>query len=153
LLKYAKKIKAGGHIQLFPTLIARKSKESYSHDLTNWFSRGFIRKITEDKQKVFHSFRHGFVSNLNNKTDVKEHIISHLVGHSNEKNMTRDIYTDTPTSDILREALMKVYSNKFNWSHIQSEVRKIDLLNEIDEDEQVKDVWDVGLLDLPTKLI
>ncbi len=153
LLKYAKRVKAGGHIQLFPTLKARKSKESYSHDLTNWFSRGFIRKITEDKQKVFHSFRHGFVSNLNNKTDVKEHIISHLVGHSNEKNMTRDIYTEVPSSDILREALMKVYSNKFNWSHIQSEVLKIDLLNEIDEDDQEKDTWDVGLLDLPTKLL
>ncbi len=107
--------------QLFPAL--RPVKNNYAH----YFSKRFGDKLNEIKEsgliignsKTFHSFRHAFVSYLNNKTQVKEHIISYLVGHANSQNMTRGRYTTTPSNEDLLQALQLNHCNILDWSHVE----------------------------------
>jgi hypothetical protein len=69
--------------------------------------------------KTFHSFRHTLITYLNNKTQIKEHIISYLVGHANNQNMTRNRYTSTPAMEDLLQALQLNHWHVLNWKNVE----------------------------------
>lgn len=120
-LEYVNKIKKQKHKQLFPALIPYE--EQYGFYLSKWFSR-FGRKYIKDTKKVFHSFRHSFIDNLNNKLDVKTSVVSWLVGHENNENTTSHVYTKRPPMDIMFSVLSKNYHDEINWSKISVELAK-----------------------------
>lgn len=130
LLKYAQVMHRAGHVQLFHQITPRKNGESYSHDFTNWSSRGFVNKITSDERKTFHSLRHGFITYLNSHPFVKEHYISYLVGHSNVENttMTSKIYTHSEDFNMLKQVLNALFIDKLDFQSVKNEITKIEEL-------------------------
>jgi integrase len=79
LVRYVERLRAQGHDRLFPTL--ELTEDGYGKMPSRWFGRFKERcGITEKHTKVFHSFRHTFISTLLNN-DVPETAIAPIVGH------------------------------------------------------------------------
>jgi integrase len=79
LLRYVDRLRAQGHDRLFPTL--ELTEDAYGKMPSRWFGRfkkrcGIMKKHT----KVFHSFRHTFISSLLDD-NVPETTIAPIVGH------------------------------------------------------------------------
>ena len=60
----------------------RLSLGKYGRYYGSWFGRFLRKHITNDKKKVFHSFRHSF-ANILKQAGVAESIIAELMGHKN----------------------------------------------------------------------
>jgi integrase len=75
--------------------------------LLAWNRRFNREHISEDKCKVFHSFRHTFTDALK-QAGILETIISELVGHSTSESMTMGRYGKRYQPKVLLEALMKL---------------------------------------------
>jgi integrase len=89
LLRHVEKLRTMGEIRLFPELNLRR--DGFSHAASNWFRRHKIKcGITTKQTKVFHSFRHTFISTLLDD-EVPEHIIAQIVGHEG-KLITSQVY-------------------------------------------------------------
>ncbi|MGZ3182930.1 MAG: site-specific integrase [Telluria sp.] len=79
LIRYVEKMRLEGHERLFPTL--KLTEDGYGKVPSQWFGRFKARcGITQKHTKVFHSFRHTFISSLLNN-DVPETSIAPIVGH------------------------------------------------------------------------
>lgn len=79
LIRYVDWLRAQGHERLFPTL--ELTEDGYGKMPSRWFGRFKERcGITDKHTKVFHSFRHTFISSLLNN-DVPETAIAPIVGH------------------------------------------------------------------------
>jgi integrase len=79
LIRYVERLRAQGHDRLFPTL--ELTEDGYGKMPSRWFGRFKERcGIREKHTKVFHSFRHTFISSLLNN-DVPETAIAPIVGH------------------------------------------------------------------------
>lgn len=79
LVRYVERLRARGHHRLFPTL--ELTEDGYGKMPSRWFGRFKERcGIMEKHTKVFHSFRHTFISTLLNN-DVPETAIAPIVGH------------------------------------------------------------------------
>jgi len=79
LIRYVDRLRGQGHDRLFPTL--ELTEDGYGKMPSRWFGRFKIRcGIMEKHTKVFHSFRHTFISSLLNN-DVPETAIAPIVGH------------------------------------------------------------------------
>jgi integrase len=79
LIRHVDRLRAQGHDRLFPTL--ELTEDGYGKMPSRWFGR-FKKRcgIMEKHTKVFHSFRHTFISSLLNN-DVPETAIAPIVGH------------------------------------------------------------------------
>jgi len=79
LIRYVERLRAQGHDRLFPNL--ELTEDGYGKMPSRWFGR-FKKRcgIMEKHTKVFHSFRHTFISSLPNN-DVPETAIAPIVGH------------------------------------------------------------------------
>lgn len=83
LLRYVEQLRAQGHTRLFP-MVKPHPDNGYGHQPSKWF--GLFKKrcgITEKHVKVFHSFRHTFISALLDD-EVPESTIAPIVGHEGE---------------------------------------------------------------------
>lgn len=79
LIRYVERMRAQGRDRLFPTL--ELTNDGYGKIPSRWFGRFKERcGITEKHTKVFHSFRHTFISTLLNN-DIPETAIAPIVGH------------------------------------------------------------------------
>ncbi len=78
---FEKYLKSVTHKRIWPTL--KPSRDGYGQHFQRWYGRFNRYYVTNDKRKVFHSFRHGFANTLK-QTGVQESIISELMGHANE---------------------------------------------------------------------
>jgi integrase len=79
LIRYVDRLRAQGHDRLFPTL--ELTEDGYGKMPSRWFGRFKQRcGIMEKHTKVFHSFRHTFISSLLNN-NVPETDIAPIVGH------------------------------------------------------------------------
>ncbi|NIA54859.1 site-specific integrase [Massilia sp. TW-1] len=79
LVRYVERLRAQGYDRLFPTL--ELTEDGYGKLPSRWFGRFKERcGIMEKHTKVFHSFRHTFISTLLNN-DVPETAIAPIVGH------------------------------------------------------------------------
>lgn len=89
LVRHVERLRQQGHERLFPTL--ELTEDGYGKLPSRWFGRfkercGIVGKHT----KVFHSFRHTFISTLLN-CDVPETAIAPIVGHEG-KLVTSKVY-------------------------------------------------------------
>jgi integrase len=79
LVRYVERLRAQSHNRFFPTL--ELTEDGYGKMPSRWFGRFKERcGIMEKHTKVFHSFRHTFISTLLN-SDVPETAIAPIVGH------------------------------------------------------------------------
>lgn len=79
LVRYVERLRAKGYDRLFPKL--ELTEDGYGKIPSRWFGRFKERcGIMEKHTKVFHSFRHTFISTLLNN-DVPETAIAPIVGH------------------------------------------------------------------------
>ncbi len=83
LLRYVDAMRERKHVHLFPEL-SRTRRDGPSHAASNWFQR-FRKKvgITSKQETVFHSFRHGFITNLLD-SGITPHLLAPIVGHEAE---------------------------------------------------------------------
>lgn len=89
LIRYVDRLRAQGHDRLFPTL--KLTDEGYGKMPSRWFGRFKERcGIMEKHTKVFHSFRHTFISTLLDN-NVEETAIAPIVGHDG-KLITGQVY-------------------------------------------------------------
>lgn len=106
-LEYAKKIQDKGHSYLFPYLV--DGANGRGKNVGRQFSI-YLRddlKITNDR-KVFHSFRHSFITRLHTINSNKAHVIQ-LVGHEDDS-----VHFGTYTHDVGLKALQDTV-NKLNY--------------------------------------
>ena len=75
-LEYHQSVK---HERLWPNI--NRGRDGYAHLFGKWYQRFNRSCITEDKRKVFHSFRHTFTDTLK-QAGVQEQLIAELVGHT-----------------------------------------------------------------------
>lgn len=103
--RYVQKVKQEGHQRVLPEL--KKIKFRYSHAPSRWF--GYFRKKcgVTDKDKTFHSFRHGFINYLKQK-EVNFAMIKQLVGHT-DSDITSGFYGKSfPPEKLYREVISKM---------------------------------------------
>ena len=90
LLRYVEQMRQIKQVHLFPEL-SRTRRDGPAQAPSNWFQRFRARVgITTKQESVFHSFRHGFITNLLDG-DIAPHQVAPIVGH--ESNLiTGQIY-------------------------------------------------------------
>lgn len=83
ILRYVALLREKKQTQLFPEL-SRERRDGPAHAASNWFGR-FREKVgITDKQAVFHSFRHLFITNILDTGLITEHLLAPVVGHEAE---------------------------------------------------------------------
>jgi len=75
-LEYFKSLQ---HDRLWPNI--QKGRDGYAHLFGKWYQRFNRSSITNDRKKVFHSFRHNFTDGLK-QAGVQNQVIAELVGHT-----------------------------------------------------------------------
>lgn len=100
LLRYVAALRGAGQERLFPELSHRR--DGFAHAASNWFQRYKKRCGIEGKHtKVFHSFRHTFISALLDD-DVPEHAVAQIVGHEAQLITGRSIGTQETRQNASR---------------------------------------------------
>lgn len=99
-LQYVEGMK--GYPRLWMKLSWRK-EDGYSNGFGNWFRRFNRQHVTDDPQKVFHSFRHNVADTLKQK-GVSEAAIAELLGHAHAS-ITTSRYGKRYQPKVLLDAL------------------------------------------------
>ena len=91
LLKYVAQQKQQGNERLWPNVYSTKNGQ-WSDATSKWYGKLNRAYITENKKKVFHSFRHTFITNLiEHKVPVE--IVETLDGHKPKNaSIATDVY-------------------------------------------------------------
>lgn len=103
LLNHIEQIKSEGHDRLWPHL-TYSNINGYSNLFGKWFQRFNRQNISQDRRKVFHSFRHTFANKLKQQ-GVSESIIAELLGHKNHS-ITMGRYGKKYKPKVMLDALM-----------------------------------------------
>lgn len=83
LLRYVETLREKKQIHLFQEL-SRTRRDGPAQAASNWFQRFRARVgITTKQETVFHSFRHGFITNLLD-AGVTPYLVAPIVGHEGE---------------------------------------------------------------------
>lgn len=83
LLRYIESLRGKKQVYLFPEL-SRTRRDGPAQAASNWFQRFRARVgITTKQETVFHSFRHGFITNLLD-AGVAPYLVAPIVGHEGE---------------------------------------------------------------------
>ena len=83
LLRYVEAMREKKQIYLFPEL-SRTRRDGPAQAASNWFQRFRARVgITTRQETVFHSFRHGFITNLLD-SGITPYLVAPIVGHEAE---------------------------------------------------------------------
>lgn len=98
--------------RLFPDLAA--FRDGYGHSFKKFMP--LIRDcVTDDKYKVFHSFRHG-VATLLSRAKASTTFAADLLGHSRPGNLiTTEVYTGRSTIDLLNETVNLIQFSNVNF--------------------------------------
>ena len=97
----------------------------YSADFSKWYRYYINRKyITDDKRKVFHSFRHTTAQRLID-ADVRGEHIAEILGHTQDLQMTFTRYGDGVPPKLLQEAVKKIdFSDIANLQDVIASIKK-----------------------------
>jgi integrase len=115
LLRYVEILRQKGETRLFPEI--NEGRDGYAQIPSKWFQRhkkkcGIMGKHT----KVFHSFRHTFISALLDK-GVAEHLVARVVGH--ETNLiTGNVYWNQKNAIERKPIIDKYQPPEKAWSLI-----------------------------------
>ena len=104
-LEYIKSIDKRKTKRVWPNLKYTKEK-GYSNSFSKYFQRVNRKDITENKKRVFHSFRHTFINNLKQNQTIPS-IISDIVGHSTNS-ITMNRYGKDYNIPLLYEAISTI---------------------------------------------
>lgn len=104
LIEYVDTAKKARNKRLWPDL--KKARDGYGQYFQRWYGRFNRNKITGDKKRVFHSFRHGFTNQLK-QAGVPEEILAELVGHS-RRSITMERYGKKYITEVLMDYLKKL---------------------------------------------
>lgn len=102
LLGHVQAMHRAGHERLWPCLTYSKIM-GYSNTFGKWYQRFNREHVTQDKRKVFHSFRHSFANKLKQQ-GVAESLIAELMGHKNHS-ITTGRYGKRYEPNFLLDAL------------------------------------------------
>jgi integrase len=119
VLKYIQALKKHGKKVLFPELNKNADgREGQSQPASKWFARYKLKHgFQTNRVKVFHSFRHNFINELN-KLDVRENIAATIVGHEHEP-ITYGTYGGRAPVEFLNEIVQKIEYAGFDTSKIK----------------------------------
>lgn len=102
---YAEALAAAGHTRLFPEL-RHDNIKGYGKASGSWFNERFMGnqlKVPRDGMQTFHSFRHGFITAMNDlEPSLSEFTINQLSGHERGETMSRQRYAKDAKPDVLR---------------------------------------------------
>ncbi|MBW0235258.1 site-specific integrase [Pseudomonas sp. D1HM] len=99
---YVKSLSMAGHNRLFPEL-KRDAIKGYGKPAGSWFNERFLGKqllVPRDGKRTFHSFRHNFITALNQQ-GVPSDIIAQLAGHIRGSTETAGRYRKDAEADRL----------------------------------------------------
>lgn len=106
LLGDVEQLKKSGALRLFPEL-RNTHRGKYGHYVGRWFSSYLTKYGVKSETKVFHSFRHTFITHLKHK-QVDTYMLQEIDGHS-LSGETMGRYGKRYTPDILlKEVIEKV---------------------------------------------
>jgi integrase len=106
LLAHVERLKANGEHRLFPEL-KNSQRGKYGHYVGRWFAAYLKKCGVKSETKVFHSFRHTFITHLKHK-QVDHFMLQEIDGHS-LSGETMGRYGKRYTPDILlKEVIEKV---------------------------------------------
>lgn len=108
-LNYIDSLRKAGHKRLFPELKHDHIK-GYGKPAGAWFNERFLGKklrIKRDGKKVFHSFRHNFITALE-RLDVTESVRAQLAGHQRGKTESGSRYSKDRNADELKPTIEKL---------------------------------------------
>ena len=105
LINYLDEATLAREERLWPNLTYNIHK-GYSNKFVKWYQRFNREYVTQDKRKVFHSFRHSFANKLKQQ-GVAESLIAELMGHKNHS-ITTGRYGKRYEPQVLLDALLKV---------------------------------------------
>jgi integrase len=80
LLRHVDRLRQAGETRLFPECIEKR--DGHGQDASRWFGKFKIRAGITDPRKVFHSLRHGFMSQLLDAGVDEKTGVAPLVGHA-----------------------------------------------------------------------
>ena len=92
LTRYCEALVDAGHVRLFPELKFDAAK-GYGKSATKWFGDSFLKRrmnMPRDGRKVFHSFRHNFVTALD-RAQAPIAAVKQLVGHADAAGRSADV--------------------------------------------------------------
>lgn len=104
-LGYVEKLKKENQQRLWPNLSFTRSN-GYGGAFGKWYGHYSRKFITEDRKKVFHSFRHSLIDNLKQQ-EVDQKIIEAIDGHK-DNSMTGGLYGKAYKPQVLLKALRKL---------------------------------------------
>ncbi|MGT2505925.1 tyrosine-type recombinase/integrase [Cupriavidus basilensis] len=101
-IEYCEALRAAGYRRLFPELL-HDAVRGYGKAATQWFGRflGNQLKMERNGRKVFHSFRHTFITALF-AADIPDATVSQLSGHAQEGSEAAIRYRKDQSADQLR---------------------------------------------------
>lgn len=109
LLRYVELKRTQKQIYMFPEL-SRTRRDGPAHAASNWFGR-FRKRVGIDlkQETVFHSFRHGFITNLLD-AGISPYLVAPIVGHEAEL-ITGKVYWNIKDA-AKRKLVIDVFSLK-----------------------------------------
>lgn len=90
-LNYVKRATKSADDRVFPNLKPGGADKKYGFSYTKWFSRYRQDISVFEKGVDYHSFRHGFVTQLRNK-GVASDVVERLVGHDSGESTNSSVY-------------------------------------------------------------
>lgn len=87
LLRHVARLRAAGGVKLFPECVAKR--DGHGQDASRWFGNFKTRAGIVDSRKVFHSTRHGFISQLLDAGADQTTGVAPLVGHAGSGESSR----------------------------------------------------------------
>lgn len=103
---YVQALRQAGYERLFPEL-RRDPVKGYGKPVGSWFNERFLGqrlKIERNGRKVFHSFRHNFVTTLE-RLDAPERVMAQLAGHERGSTQSGTRYGKDRDADAMKSLI------------------------------------------------
>ncbi|WP_439685716.1 site-specific integrase [Cupriavidus oxalaticus] len=108
-VEYVQALRAAGHKRLFPELRYSEHR-GYGKAATSWFNERYLGErlgMERNGRKVFHSFRHTFLTAVY-ALQLSEHTVNQLSGHARGKTTSSTTYRKDQPADEMRPYIDKL---------------------------------------------
>ena len=123
----------------------KKTRDGYGRNVGRWFNSSYLKKlqIYETQNKVFHSLRHTFITNLL-QNGVREEIVNGLDGHK-QKTMSTTIYLKGGFGSkvLYKDGISKLRYEGIDFKSLRVDWKK--LMHGREQNKKVK-MWEGGNL-------
>jgi integrase len=115
LIEWRDRVKEAGYLRLWPEWIQHATNKRYSPGASKWFNGTFINSVPmkEPSDKTLYSFRHNFISALNNLDNpyIPESVINQISGHKRGKTESANRYNKGRDVAKLHEIISRLDFN------------------------------------------